>query len=178
MWVIERITACLRYGGRLVRMNDGNWVMNRRFEPVARNEGSGETLPVASRRRSCRTVDRVLVLSGTDTAEGELYFDVAGVVVATEWPLEFLVGSPPAIRTEKVWHADKRTPVLDDGVDAPRDCGSAYWFRQKLVRASVNGLLEVTQLGIGSHDNQRQMPNLSFWPLANVAAEFDAAEMG
>ena len=117
------------------------------------------------------------VLSGTDTAEGELYFDVAGVVVAPERPFEFFVGPPPAIRTEKIWRADEGTPVLDDGIDAPRDCGSAYRFHQKLVHASVDGLLEVTQLGIGSHYNQRQMPNFSFWPLANLAAEFDAAEM-
>ena len=116
-------------------------------------------------------------LKGKNTAGGESYLDVAGVVGTPERPLEFVVVPSSAIRTEKIWRPDEGTPVLDDGIDAPRDCGSAYRFRQKLVRASVNGLLEVTQLGIGSNDNQRQMPNFSFWPLANLAAEFDAAEM-
>ncbi len=77
--------------------------------------------------------DRVPVLSGSNTAEGELYFDIAGVVGAPERPLECFVGSPPAIRTEKVWGTNEGTPMLDDGIDAPRDCGSAYRFGEKLV---------------------------------------------
>lgn len=68
--------------------------------------------------------------------------------------------------------------MLEEGIDAPRDCCSAYRFRQNFVRASVNCLLEIKQLGIGSNDNQRQIPNFRFWPLAYVASEFDVAEMG